>query len=314
MELGYFTEKHSLVRVVSFIIISFNRPEATINSTENVLNQIVPEGYELELIVINNGSTDSYVAYVDFLRSLSDEQKGKVKYIHNSENLGVAGGRNLGVDSAGGEWLVFIDDDAVFNQLNVIDIISKKYEKYAEENVKILAFLEKRIAEGKDYPSTKSARLAERGEFLTNFFIGCGHCIHKDVFEKVGAYDSSFFYGVEEYDLCYKALDAGFRILYTNEVSVNHFVDSAGRVTDKEKASRMFVNKMLVAKKYLPWRYVFSHFLGWSTFYLKKTNFNLPGYFKSVRKYVAAKRQQQSTPISKETIAHIKSVEGRLTY
>lgn len=299
----------------SFIVISYNRPQDTLNVCQNILDLFSVTGYNKEIIIINNGSSDDYTAFENYLKQLSPEERALINYIDSESNLGVAGGRNLGIEQSTGDYLVFIDDDALFNQRNTLQLVLNRFEKYEDsEQVKIIAFLEHRVHEKKDYPSTKSKTLAKEEEFFTNYFIGCGHCIKREVFDEVGLYDASFFYGVEEYDLAYKVLDAGYRILYTSKISVNHFLNAAGRESNKQKMERMFLNKMVVAQKYLPKKYVRSHFWGWSWYYLKNTGFNFWELLKLWFKWKKEKSKVNRKELKPSTVQYIKKVEGRLRY
>jgi GT2 family glycosyltransferase len=63
------------------------------------------DGYEV--IVISDGSTDGTDAYLDALRS-----KMRLRWFRQA-NRGPAAARNVGIQKAGGEFIVFIDDDVV---------------------------------------------------------------------------------------------------------------------------------------------------------------------------------------------------------
>ncbi len=73
--------------------------------------------------------------------------------------------------------------------------------------------------------------------FETGYFVGCAHAIHRDIFEKTGYYPTNFFYGMEEYDLSYRAIDAGFDIVYDDRVIILHKESPLGRQTKKEKTA-----------------------------------------------------------------------------
>ena len=300
--------------IFSFIIISFNRPQETIEVVQNLLEIDNVDGYTKEIIVINNGSPKSYQIFDDYLYKLNESDRALVNYIDHPENTGVSGGRNLGIQNASGENLIFIDDDAEFEGMNVLPLILQKFKDYEKDNVKLIGFLGKNYFDGElDAPVKNKSKLQEK-EFLNNLFWGFGHVIKKEVFDKVGLYTNEFFYGMEEYDLCYKAMDEGFRILYTSEIVVLHKVSPEGREPNKTKYRRMLENKFLVAYKYLPMYYVMTHFIMWSSFYLWKSKGDIIGYskvFPSLRKRLKTTKRKQ---ISSETLNYIKSVKGRLTH
>ena len=63
------------------------------------------QGVDLEVIVVDEGSTDDTLAV---LAALGDE---RVRVIHHDTPRGVATARNHGTGEAQGDWLAFVDDD-----------------------------------------------------------------------------------------------------------------------------------------------------------------------------------------------------------
>jgi glycosyltransferase involved in cell wall biosynthesis len=84
---------------VSVIIPAYNA-EATIEAcVESARRQ---RGVELEILVVDDGSTDGTAGIV-----------GKMEGVRllRQENAGPASARNLGIESSSGEWLAFLDSD-----------------------------------------------------------------------------------------------------------------------------------------------------------------------------------------------------------
>ena len=66
------------------------------------------EGPGIEVLVVDDGSTDDTGAVADALAAEDD----RVRVLHRGENDGAPGApRNLGLDSARGEWVAFVDSD-----------------------------------------------------------------------------------------------------------------------------------------------------------------------------------------------------------
>lgn len=71
------------------------------------LDSIINQSYKnLEIIVVNDGSTDSSASICDKYQKLDK----RIKVIHQ-ENAGLAGARNSGLDAASGQWIAFVDSD-----------------------------------------------------------------------------------------------------------------------------------------------------------------------------------------------------------
>lgn len=64
---------------------------------------------EYELIFINDGSSDNSV---DIIKKYQDLHYNQIK-LFEQENSGVSAARNLGIEKARGEWIVFFDPDDV---------------------------------------------------------------------------------------------------------------------------------------------------------------------------------------------------------
>ena len=91
--------------LISIIIINYNSEryiERCINSLLCQLNN------ETELIIVDDCSTDNGVEGIKRLIGVSNKN---TKLICNQTNLGVAETRNIGIMSATGEYLIFVDSD-----------------------------------------------------------------------------------------------------------------------------------------------------------------------------------------------------------
>ena len=64
----------------SFLIISFNRAEDTIDAIKNVLQLENVQGWEKEIIVLNNGSTTDYSIIPAFIQTLTLEENAIIQY------------------------------------------------------------------------------------------------------------------------------------------------------------------------------------------------------------------------------------------
>ena len=89
--------------IVSVIIPVYNVE----NYIEKCLRSVTAQTYKaLEIIVIDDGSTDNSAHIVDSIA----EEDDRIKLIRQ-ENSGVGKARNAGLDKAGGKYLTFVDGD-----------------------------------------------------------------------------------------------------------------------------------------------------------------------------------------------------------
>ncbi|MCQ2562595.1 MAG: glycosyltransferase, partial [Alphaproteobacteria bacterium] len=90
---------------ISIIMPVYNTPENFLRpAIESVLNQTFKD---FELIIVNDGSTKNNVSNV--VKSYSDN---RIKYIDN-KHVGAACARNIGLDNAGGDFILIMDSDDV---------------------------------------------------------------------------------------------------------------------------------------------------------------------------------------------------------
>lgn len=88
--------------LVSVIMPVYNGEKYIKEAVESVLSQGVP----LELLVIDDGSTDKTKEVLSAYMGREDFQ-----YLRNEKNMGAAGSRNRGVELARGKYVAFLDAD-----------------------------------------------------------------------------------------------------------------------------------------------------------------------------------------------------------
>ncbi len=99
--------------LVSFIVPAYNVEKYIRKCAKSILKQTHKN---IELIIIDDGSTDSTPMIVDEI----SESDNRVRIFHKT-NEGVSSARNMGIDVAVGEYVVFVDGD---------DYISEDYAEY----------------------------------------------------------------------------------------------------------------------------------------------------------------------------------------
>jgi len=279
-------------KVISIIVISYNRQKSCFETILNVQQLETPEGYFKQIVVINNGSDESY----NVIKNLH------IDYFRSTKNLGVSGGRNLGISKSVGNYIVFIDDDAIFKYEDSLVYLIHKFKQADVVGFAVWDY----YANKWDLP-VKNKERRKCDEFYNNVFWGGAVAFKRSVFDKIGMFDESFFYGMEEYDLSYKAIQAGFKIYFTRNIVVIHKHKISGKYNIK-KYKGMFENKCLVAWRYLPFRYFVSHLIFWGGFLLVRSK-SFIHLFDSM--YRLFKKLNKRKVIDTK---YIKSVSGRLNY
>jgi GT2 family glycosyltransferase len=99
------------------------------------------------------------------------------------------------------------------------------------------------------YPKSLLPRAGDSFEAVT--FVGAGHAVRRAAWEQAGGYDEALFFCWEEYDLCLRAIQAGWRIRYHGELIVRHRVAEERRVDWSGARWFWFVrNRLYIARKW----------------------------------------------------------------
>ncbi|MFE5614186.1 glycosyltransferase family 2 protein [Streptomyces sp. NPDC056524] len=169
------------------------------------------------------------------------------------ENRGVSGGRNVAIDRLRAfgdvDVLVDLDDDGLLIDTDVFRRLVDLYE--ADSKLGIVSF---RIADEngetqrRHVPRLRSKDPMRRGEVTT--FLGGGHGLSMRMLDQVGGWPEDFFFTHEETDLAWRALDAGWRVLYEPELLLQHPKTSPARHAVYYRMTAR--NRVWMSKRNLP--------------------------------------------------------------
>ncbi|AFY74267.1 putative glycosyltransferase [Synechococcus sp. PCC 7502] len=171
----------------SVVIPTYNRLSILKKCLTALEHQDFDQSYEI--LVVDDGSTDDTVS---FLRS-HPEQFPHVKVLQQN-HAAAAAARNLGIDSAQGEYIVFVDSDIIVTP----DFLAGHAESLANED---RAFTYGRLINTANFDDPT----AERSDFV--FFPGayfdtCNAAITKKWLIEAGKFDPEFNeYGWEDLEL-----------------------------------------------------------------------------------------------------------------
>lgn len=172
-------------------------------------------------------------------------------------NLGVAEGRNRAAALGLGRVIIALDNDAVFadatTAARAVAVLDLRPD---------LAAIGFRIMNGDGsgedeaswgYPEGLRPQAAGRFDCAT--FVGAGHAIRRSAWEEVGGYDARLFFTWEEFDFSLRAIQAGWRLLYTGDIAVHHALAAERRVGWSGRRWFLFTrNRLYIALKWrTPW-------------------------------------------------------------
>ena len=167
-----------------------------------------------EVIVVDNSQNPHLVKKV----------KAKfptVRLIVMPDNTGILG-FNIGFANARGKYILALDDDCTIRPdtlENIAKIFPKKPKKVAVLSTNIY-----------EVPSKRFIYQNYLKENITNLYIAANMAVfRREIFTKVGYYDSNFFLWVHEDDLSIRILDAGCQIHFEPQIVVDHYLTSKAR-------------------------------------------------------------------------------------
>ena len=190
---------------ISVIIPTYNRKSFLINAIDSVFNQTYKN---LELIIIDDGSSDKTIEYIK-------KKYSKIKICKQS-NKGVSSARNKGIKLSSNNWIAFLDSDdrwhpkKLENQINYL-VKNSKYKICHTDEIWIRRGV--RVNQHKKHK--------KYGGFIFDKCIDLCRIspssviIHKDVFNKVGLFNEKLPV-CEDYDLWLR-ITAKFPVLYLDE-------------------------------------------------------------------------------------------------
>jgi len=108
--------------MVSIIIINYNTFELTCSCIKSIIEQTLEVNYEI--ILVDNNSSEKTE------RTFDDVFENKIKFIASKTNLGFAGGNNLGISIALGEYILLLNSDTLLFE----DSISKTVSFASKKN------------------------------------------------------------------------------------------------------------------------------------------------------------------------------------
>ncbi len=176
-------------------------------------------------------------------------------YIHDNSrnNLGYAHGINEGIKKAqkdGAELFILMNPDISFGAAKKSELLT------GGENFDIWGFRLKQ--QGKDFygggidkwrmsGGLRTKKPKERFA-STDFVSGSLMFIKRDVIERIGLLDESYFLYYEEVDYCYRARTSGFKVGIDRDVSYTHFEKS--NETNPKKNYFLVKNRLLFLFRY----------------------------------------------------------------
>lgn len=233
------------------------------------VNSVVKHGSDChEIVVVDNGSTDSSANFVDGISG--------VKIIRAGDNLGFGKACNLGAHEANSKYLLFLNPDAALYP----DTLPKALAYMQAPSNADVGICGVQLLDETGHVSRSCARYATAMGFVSHslgldrFFPRMGHfmrewghgeirrvdhvigaffLVRRELFNELGGFDERFFVYLEDLDFSYRAHLAGWSSVYLAEAQAFH---AGGGTSNQVKARRLFYSlrsRLLYAHKHFSW-------------------------------------------------------------
>ena len=218
---------------VATVVVNWNRREDTLECLSSLRNMIQSPAGNADVILVDNGSTDSTTETVK-------AQFPGVDVVSLPENRGFAGGCNVGLRRAlegGADYILLVNNDAVVAP----DMLERLIEVgEMRRDAGLLGPVVYRFDEPdrvwsagyRERPVTLSAQPPagqpdDGAPYEVDRLYGAGLLIRRSVLEEVGLFDERFFMYYEDADLCRRVQKAGYRLLVVPAARMWHKVSAS---------------------------------------------------------------------------------------
>ncbi len=234
--------------LLSIIIVTWNNEEFIEACLESIFE--TKGSIDLEVIVIDNASEDRTVGII---RKFEPE----VRLISNQKNLGYARGNNQGIESAGGEYILFLNPDVILEGDTIELMLSflqehKEIEGLGPQLLNKDGSIQPSCREFPDFvillwEITGLSYLFPKSRTFGRWRMGyfdfkstreveqpMSSCLllRRDVLQKVGTFDEGFPIFFNDVDLCYRIKKSKGKLYFSPEAKAFHY---KGGSTQKTK-------------------------------------------------------------------------------
>jgi len=164
----------------------------------------------------------------------------------SERNLGVAGGRNAAAALAGGEALMFLDDDAILRP-GALRRAVEALESASEVGAVALRVIDPVTGRTALWYQPGDADVRGAEAFDASSFIGCGNLVRRSCFDRLNGFWDGYFREMEEIDFSWRLVDLGLRIRYEPEAVVEHPERSKRHLRHSAASNLLLVWRLLPA-------------------------------------------------------------------
>lgn len=241
--------------LVSIVSVQYGHPDVTLEMLKSLKQISYPN---IEIILVDNASPDCNPDIVK-------EEYPDIIYIKSKENLGFAGGNNMGINIAKGKYILMLNNDTEVDS-GFLEPLVEKMENNPQIGIvspKIKFFYTPDTLQYVGYapinPITqrggaKGFGQKDLGQYQEDAEAAYGHgaamMISMNVIKEVGLMADIFFLYYEELDWAHRIRNAGYKIYYVHNSLVYHkeSISTGGRISSL-RAYYMTRNRILYLRR-----------------------------------------------------------------
>jgi len=290
----------------SVVILTFAREEILAGTLDRLAGHL-GQRQDYELILVDNN-----VERVDRTAQLARFHAARLLW--DGINKGVVA-RNLGFEAARGEIVVLLDDDVLVDTPDFLDRFGARFA--AEPRLGIVTTRKYVRGETRARPdliahTDKSVDTSR--PFATFRFVGGCVGFRTAALRATGGFLPDFFYGLEEIELSYRIIDAGWTILYDPDIVSEELEHPAGRRPKRLVQADRLTNKFIISYLRMPSPYVWLNLLAFPPYAYVFARGEMD-VGRAIRQFVAWLRRRdrpRRQPIGAAARAYIRHCGGHL--
>ncbi|MCF8381285.1 MAG: glycosyltransferase family 2 protein [Bacteroidales bacterium] len=246
--------------LISVVTINFNQSEMTNQLLESFKNVTWPS---YELIIVDNNSQNNDADHIN-------TNYPNLRVIRNEKNLGFAGGNNLGIKAAKGEYILFLNNDTEVDP-GFLEPMIERFESFRDTGavspkIRFFHHPEKIQYAGFSKMSPFTLRMngfgygeTDKGQYdqgkETEFAHGCAMMVSRKVIEEVGLMPEEYFLYYEEHDWSTTIKKHGYKIFYEPKSLILHKESMSVEKNSILKTYFINRNRVLYMRRNFNWFY-----------------------------------------------------------
>jgi len=252
---------------VSIIIPSWNTKRLLRQCLQSLIAGAGEAKSALEIIVVDNGSTDGSPAVVREFQA--QNPKLKIELIENKRNLGYGTANNQGMKKATGNYFLLLNSDTIVKNnapvkmaqflasqpaagvvgcrlLNPDGTPQPSAGKFPSLGVVWVMLFAERWLGG------RLVRFSYRQVKEVDWVMGAALLVKREVVDRVGMMDEGIFMYMDEIEWCYRIKKAGFKVLFYPGAEIIHFGGASSKTGRRDPILNIYRGLLYFYQKHYP--------------------------------------------------------------